>query len=221
MPVLDFFMNIESLMSFTFRRPGIRKTTTTLKSLASWCGGVTHQRTRRKSPAARSLRLHQQPVVHQHHGEERFCTEHVELLSVALRPLYLPREFNQLFITVVYIPLSSDTKVAADKVSCVIHRLSSLSPDAPSFILGDFNECRLNRVLPNFRQCVTCSTHGEQIIDLCYGNIKGAFQSRSFPGLGRSDHNTVQLTPVYKSKWKRSKPIIRSVNTGSKDAKET
>ena len=33
------------------------------------------------------------------------CTEHVELLSVALRPFYLPRECNQLFITVVYAPL--------------------------------------------------------------------------------------------------------------------
>ena len=93
--------------------------------------------------------------------------------------------------------------------------------DAPSFILGVFNTCNLNRVLPNFKQYVTRPTYGEQIVDLCYGNIKGAFQSRPFPGPGRSDHNTVQLTPVYKSKRKRSKPTIRSVNTWSKDATET
>ena len=36
---------------------------------------------------------------------EPLCTEHVELLCVALRPFYLPTEFNQLFITVVYAPL--------------------------------------------------------------------------------------------------------------------
>ena len=36
---------------------------------------------------------------------EQLCTEHVELLCVALRPFYLAREFNQLFITVVYAPL--------------------------------------------------------------------------------------------------------------------
>lgn len=32
-------------------------------------------------------------------------TEHVELLSVALRPFYLPTEFNHFSITVVYAPL--------------------------------------------------------------------------------------------------------------------
>ena len=36
---------------------------------------------------------------------EPLCTEHVELLSVALRPFYLPTEFNHLHITVVYAPL--------------------------------------------------------------------------------------------------------------------
>ena len=36
---------------------------------------------------------------------ELLCTEHVELLSVALRPFYLPTEFNHLHITVVYAPL--------------------------------------------------------------------------------------------------------------------
>ena len=101
-------------------------------------------------------------------------------------------------------------------MSYVIHSLSSLSPDAPSFILGHFSK----RVLPNFNH-VTCPTHGEQTTDLCYGNIKGAFQSRPLPGLGRSDHSTVQLTPVYSHTLKRSKPAIRSVNTRSKDATET
>ena len=41
--------------------------------------------------------------------KEQLYTEHLELLTVALRPYYLPREFNQLFITALYIhlPLTS------------------------------------------------------------------------------------------------------------------
>lgn len=34
---------------------------------------------------------------------EHICTPDVELLSVSVRPFYLPREFPQLFIRVVYI----------------------------------------------------------------------------------------------------------------------
>ena len=108
-------------------------------------------------------------------------------------------------------------KLAGEGVSRVIHRLSSLSPDAPCFVLGDFNKCRLNRVLPHFEQYVTCLTYKDKTIDLCYGNITGAFTSRPLSGLGRSDHNMVHLIPAYRQKLKRSKPLTRSVKTWSKE----
>ena len=38
---------------------------------------------------------------------EQLCTPNIELLSVSLRPLYLPREFPQLSVTVVYIHTQS------------------------------------------------------------------------------------------------------------------
>ncbi|KAG7522125.1 hypothetical protein JOB18_013791 [Solea senegalensis] len=34
---------------------------------------------------------------------ESLCAPDIELLSVSLRPFYLPREFTQLFVTLVYI----------------------------------------------------------------------------------------------------------------------
>ena len=149
--------------------------------------------------------------------KEQLCTEHLELLTVALRPYYLPREFNQLFITAVYIHPAADVKLAGEGVGQVIHRLSSLSPDSPCFVLGDFNKCRLNRVLPHFKQYVTCLTYKDKTIDLCYGNIPGAFTSRPLSGLGRSDHNMAHLIPAYRQKLKRSKPLTRSVKTWSKE----
>ena len=89
----------------------------------------------------------------------QLCTEHLELLTVALRPYYLLREFNQLLITALYIHPAADVKLASEGVGRVIHRLSSLSPDSPCFVLVDFNKCRLNRVLPHFEQYVTCLDH--------------------------------------------------------------
>ena len=149
--------------------------------------------------------------------KEQFCKKYLELLSVALRLYYMPREFNQLFVTVVYIHPAADVKLASEEVSRIIHRLSSLSPDSPSFVLGDFNKCRLNHGLPHSKQYVTCPTYKDKIIDLCYGNIPGAFISRPLYGLGRSDHNMVHLVPIYRERLKRSKPLARAVKRWRKE----
>ena len=153
--------------------------------------------------------------------KEKCCSEDIELVSVALRPFYLPRQFNQIFITVVYIHPRANCRIAVDKLSQVIHRLSALSPDAPSFILGDFNQCRIKNVLPTFYQYVTISTCGNNTLDLCYGNIKGAFKSHALPNLGRSIHNMVNLTPIYKQRLKQMKPNTRSVKVWSEEAVDT
>lgn len=89
---------------------------------------------------------------------ESLCTPDIELLSVSLRPFYLPREFPQLFFTVVYIhPLANSAKVS-DVLYQLSQRLDSLSPDAPKFILGDFNNCSLKNCLRTYYQYVNCCT---------------------------------------------------------------
>eukprot|EP00745_Piridium_sociabile_P022796 TRINITY_DN35541_c0_g1_i7.p1 TRINITY_DN35541_c0_g1~~TRINITY_DN35541_c0_g1_i7.p1 ORF type:complete len:265 (+),score=37.09 TRINITY_DN35541_c0_g1_i7:293-1087(+) len=115
--------------------------------------------------------------------KKKLCSDDVELLSLALRPFYLPREFNQIFVTVVYIHPRTDTKIAANTIADVMHGLSSSSPDSPSFIVGDFNKCRLEGVLPNYQQYVSCPTCGDKTIDLCCGSIKQAFRSRRVLGV--------------------------------------
>ena len=42
--------------------------------------------------------------------KEQHCCADVELLTVALRPFYLPREFHQMFVTVVYIHPKADVR---------------------------------------------------------------------------------------------------------------
>ena len=130
--------------------------------------------------------------------KESLCCGDIELLSVALRPFYLPREFNRVFVTVVYIHPKANVQSASEKISELVQRLSSASPDSPSFVLGDFNKCRLTSTLPHFKQYVTCQTHGPSTIDLCYGNIPSAYRFRQLPALGNSDHSMVQLVSLYR-----------------------
>ena len=149
---------------------------------------------------------------------ENICTPNIELLSVSLRPFYLPREFPQIFITVVYIHPKANNVIASNTVSDVVQGLQNISPEAPNFILGDFNHVSLKKTLPNFYQYITCPTRQHKTLDLCYGNIKGAYKSVTLSALVSADHNCVQLLPIYRPLFKREKPQIREVKIWSEDS---
>lgn len=145
----------------------------------------------------------------------KICNPDLELLLVTLRPHYLPREFTNIFVCVVYIPPSGNATRAANQISdCVHHHLQS-KPDAPLFILGDFNHCILDKCLPGFYQYVKCNTRNNNILDKCSGNVKGAYTARARPPLSNSDHNTIQLLPTYRSLFKSNKPELRTVKVWS------
>ncbi|XDV25563.1 hypothetical protein PO909_029463 [Leuciscus waleckii] len=87
------------------------------------------------------------------------CSEDIELLSLSVRPYYLPREFGQVFVTVVYIHPRSNTKVAANRIYDTMAKLENMAPDAPKFVLGDFNKNleELTLVVTDYiRFCVDC-----------------------------------------------------------------
>ena len=149
---------------------------------------------------------------------ERLCTADVELLSVSLRPLYLPREFPQLFVTLVYIHPKANKTNACELIHQVTQRLQTISPEAPNIVLGDVNQCTLSDTLRDFHQYVTCPTRGKNILDMCYGNIKDAYKSTSLHPLGLSDHNCVLLIPVYRTALKREKVQSIQVKDWNDDA---
>ena len=139
------------------------------------------------------------------------CTSNVELLSMSLRPKYLPREFGQLFVTVVYVHPAANEARAIDTIADCIHELELVNPDAPNFILGDFNTCNITKALPNYHQYVSCFTRGNKTLDRCYGNIPDAYKAVQKAPVGNSDHNAVQLIPKYRQKVRRVKPVKRDV----------
>ena len=125
---------------------------------------------------------------------ESVCTEYFELLTLSFRPDYLPREFGQIFVTVVYIPPWAHQK-SMKHVRKIFDKIQGISPSAPHFILGDFNQFDLKSEVPTLKQYVTNTTRKDKLIDKCYGNIPDAYRSSQKAPLGLSDHNAIQLIP--------------------------
>ena len=73
---------------------------------------------------------------------------------MTLRPTYMPREFGQLSITVVYLhPAVNETRASTTTADCV-HALERISPESPCFVLGDVDNCSLRSALPTYQQYV-------------------------------------------------------------------
>ncbi len=67
-----------------------------------------------------------------------------------MRPFYLPKEFPQIFIAVVYIHPKANESTALEWIYSTVQKLQAVSPDAPNLILGDFNHCSLDKIVKCF-----------------------------------------------------------------------
>ena len=130
---------------------------------------------------------------------ERVCTRDFDLLTASFHPFYLPREFGQITVILVYVP-GPDFKTATEKITESFNEAVSRSVDQPVFNLVDFNSCDLSPHLPTLQQDINCTTRLNRTIDLCYGNTDSAHRPVCRPPLGRSDHNVVHLLPKYRQK---------------------
>lgn len=146
------------------------------------------------------------------------CTPDIELLSVSLCPFYLHREFPQLFITIVYIHPNAHPASTCSIISEVVQKLQAPSPDAPKFIMGDFNHVSLKSTLGNLYPYVSCPTRQDKILDLCYVLVENAYKSLLLPPLGSADHNCVHLLPICKTVLKRDKTRTKDVDIWSEES---
>lgn len=150
---------------------------------------------------------------------ERVCTPDYEILTVSFRPFYLPREFGQITIILVYVP-GPDDDAAGERIAKSYNDALSRSADQPVFVLGDFNSCDLSEHLPTLQQYVDCPTRCKKTLDRCYGNISHAYKAFSRPPLGKSDHNIVHLLPKYRALVKRVKPVTKQIQVYSDSSRE-
>ena len=140
---------------------------------------------------------------------EEVSNESLEALTLSLRPDYLPRDFGQIFITVVYVPSWSKID-SLNTIRKIFDKYQKKAPSAPHFILGDFNHFDLKKEIPTLEQYVTTPTRQDKIIDKCYGNIREAYRSVQKSPIGFSDHFATNLLPKYVKKLKRE-PIQTKV----------
>lgn len=134
------------------------------------------------------------------------CTPDLELLAVSFRPKYIPREFGQLPLVLVYISPFGNVTRTSEAIGACVNRIECASLDSPVLFQGDFNSCRLNKVLPVYQQYVKCATRG-----LCYGNVKNAYKARNKPPFSTADHNVVHLIPAYRTNLQREGVVKKLV----------
>lgn len=149
------------------------------------------------------------------------CNENIELLTIACRPFYLPREFNIVYITVVYIPPSADKTAARETLLDSIHRSENAHPGSVRIILGDFNGCSIDKQVPNYKQYVKCNTRGNKTLDLMYCNVKNGYKINQKPPLGNSDHLMLHCIPIYKQELKSGECKTVTVQKWNDDSFET
>lgn len=129
---------------------------------------------------------------------EMECCKHYEILTVSFRPFYLPREFSQTTVILVYVP-GPDFNLVAERIAETFNRAVTH--------------------LPSLEQYVTTPKRKHNMLDLCFGNIPGAYISKPRPPLGLSDHNVILLLPKYRSQLKTGE--TKTISPWNKDASET
>ena len=128
----------------------------------------------------------------------RSCSPNLEILSLKIRPFYLPREFPSIILNVVYIPPDANYSTATDTITEAVHEQLTKSPESAVYITGDFNQCSLDSDLYKFCQYVNVNTRNDTILDLFYCNVKSAYSCSALAPLGNSDHNMLLFRPNYK-----------------------
>ena len=125
----------------------------------------------------------------------------LEILWLAVRPAWLPRNISVIILAAVYFPPKSLAKTRDELIEHITAttRLLQAKYDNPGFmILGDLNtfpDKEVTRAL-NFKQVVKVPTRGKNILDKIITNVQKFYEPPvSLPALGNSDHLSVLWEP--------------------------
>ena len=89
------------------------------------------------------------------------CCKDIEPMCVSFRPYYLPREFPQVHVFLVYIPPDANSDNAIHVIQENVQEIECQSPDSPKIVLGDFNHCRLEDAMPHYITSLMIAQLGE------------------------------------------------------------
>uniref|UniRef100_A0A669B6E2 Reverse transcriptase domain-containing protein n=1 Tax=Oreochromis niloticus TaxID=8128 RepID=A0A669B6E2_ORENI len=149
-----------------------------------------------------------------------YCSQSLELLTIKVRPFYLPREFSSVLLSAVYIPPHADKATAMDELYDIITGLENKNPEAAFIVLGDFNRANMKKVLPKYYQHISFPTRGDQTLDHCYTPFKECYKPLPRPAFGKADHCSILLLPAYRQRLKQEKPASRVIYKWDSEAEE-
>ncbi len=124
------------------------------------------------------------------------CSPHLEHLSLSAAHSICPTRFHRsLSLLFTFHHRQTLAWLCPNSMMSSADTLTK-NPDAASIIAGDFNKASLRQVMPNFHQHISCPTRGPNTLDHCYTQFIKAYNARSLPAFGKSDHAAIVLTPV-------------------------
>ena len=141
--------------------------------------------------------------------------DHLECLWVSCRPTWLPRLASIIIICAVYYPGSKsmyapNSDELLDHIIINVQNLKSKYSSPLFFIMGDFNDLNINRLLVTCQltQKVQIPTRKDATLDYIITNAYDDWYHppSSLPKIGKGDHNPVLYTP------KNYKPPHQLVN---------
>ncbi|GFR67864.1 endonuclease domain of the non-LTR retrotransposon LINE-1 [Elysia marginata] len=148
---------------------------------------------------------------HNIYVKHKHCDQHIELLTLSVRPYYLLREFSHILVTTVYIHPRSNYTQASETLTSHIHDIQTQSHDAFIIVTGDFKDCPRKTLLPFLHQLVDTPTRGDNCLDLLFTNIPNSHVCQKLWALGNSDHSLVYLRPKYTPMRHRKQPKQKTV----------
>lgn len=89
-------------------------------------------------------------------------------------------------IAYLYCYVSSPVLVAGELLAEDANAMMAKYPDTLLFILGDFNNSRLDCVMPSLHQYMEIPTRKHNTLELCYGNIPDALVVQVYPPIAPS-----------------------------------
>lgn len=120
----------------------------------------------------------------------------------------------------MYVP-GPHFNLAAERITESYDRAVTQTGEQPVFLLGDYNRHDIATRLPSLEQYVTTPTRRQNILDLCFDNIPGAYMSKPHPPQGLSRPNVILLPPKYRSRLKTEGTVTQTIRIWDEEATET
>ena len=129
-------------------------------------------------------------------------TADLEITWLAVRPVWLPRQFGIIIMAAVYFPpksLAATRDKLIDHIVSTVQLLQTKYTNPGFVILGDFNTFPVGQVTRPLRlkQVVKVPTRGKNTLDKILTNMQKLYKVPiSLPALGNSDHTSVLWEPI-------------------------